>query len=295
MNDDRIVLVSPATGAVPLATRLHTHPPDLASLVSILADVARGLSALHAHDRGFLHLCPEQVLVTVGPHGRDVASLNALWWSWTHGFDPTPADPWRCPEPGGHASARDAWALGALGWHALTGAPPPPAHEDPRLRTHLPSTTPGALATLIRDLLHRPLSTESIDLTGPARELDRIARKIASTSGPNIAPPMLLGTPVPVGGQLRPNPDVLPSPPPDAYAPRPASPPSAPQGLQPTAHPTPHSPAHEVPLFTDEELRKAASDARRTHRLRDGMLLATAAVLVLIIALLSAYIAGLLG
>lgn len=262
LNGSRYVLVTPANGAVSLAERLVIRPPSTAEVLAALADVARGLADIHRQGRGFGPLAPDHILLVPGPDGHDRGALPPVWWAWRHGFDAEAAAPWRCAAPGGHPSARDAWALAAIAWHALTGAPPDALGPDVALRTSLPASAPPALTGLLDPLLACPVSESPVDLARIAEMLERIAHQLEGGQGPSIAPPMLLGTPVPIGGQLRARPSPLAIPPPPAttpFAPRPRT------GFGPSRPQRETDPVPEEPLLPDAEL--LAASARRGPRL----------------------------
>jgi hypothetical protein len=297
LNGSRYVLVTPANGAVSLAERLATRPPSTIDVLAALADVARGLADIHRQGRGFGPLAPEHVLLIPGPDGHERGALPPVWWAWRHGFDADAAAPWGCASAGGHPSARDAWALAAISWHALTGAPPDAVRPDAVLRTSLPASAPPALRELLDPLLAAPASESPIDLLRFADVLERVAHQISGGQGPAIAPPMLLGTPVPIGGQLRTRPSPLAVPPPLATAPM------APRprvGLGPTPPPPKPPRPTEEPLLSDAELSAAASrwapvPTPAGLTAGNAALLALAAVLLVIVAVLALYVAELLG
>jgi len=72
-----------------------------------------------------------------------------------------------------------------------------------------------------------------LNMMDAAEELEEIAHALAGGTGPVIAPPMLLTTPVPVGGQLRDQSLILPVPPPPMTQSRASSTPAPLRGLTP--------------------------------------------------------------
>lgn len=220
MGDKRLCVVTPATGATTLASRLATRPLNVQETVRVAAGIARGLARMHASGHPYRVLTPEHVLVCAGPHGQDEICLLPLWWIWRHGFDASHATPWVLPadrEPPGRAA--DAWSLGALIWHALTGMPPigdEPVDgpiEMPLVSTHSKRGVPAELDTLVAELMHADPQERLTDADVIAERLETLSHQFEG-GGPGIAPPMLLNTPVPVGGQLRQRSLVLPVPPP---------------------------------------------------------------------------------
>ncbi len=214
----RILVVTPSTGATTLATRLITRPPPLVGLARILAATARALDAIHAQGRTYGPLTPEHVLVTPGPSGEEVASLLPLWWTWRHGFDAAPAAPWRLPGAREDDPTADAFSLGALLWHGLTGAPPLEGTETapPRfapVSAVVPRALPETLDRLAAELLSSEEAARPRDLQVVAERLEALVHELEG-GGPPIAPPMLMATPVQVAGQLRQKGAALPVPPP---------------------------------------------------------------------------------
>ncbi len=289
--------MTPATGAVSLAERMHIRSPGLVAVLYALADVSRGLADIHRQGRGFGPLSPEHVLLMPGPTGRDVATLPPVWWAWPHGFDAAAAAPWVAPGTSGHFSARDAWSVGAIAWHTLTGGPPGRADDSPKLRMAPPATTPPDLAALLDELLHEPLSAVPVDLASIAERLERAAHVLEGGQGPAIAPPMLLGTPLPVGGQLRPRGGPLVVPPPPPVLPDAATPARPIVGFGP--EPTLAPPDDEEPLLPEEELLAAARASSRGGRgaldVQTLALGALAVVLLGVVVILALYVGDVLG
>lgn len=225
LEDGRLVVVTPAIGAATLSTRLVTRPPGTSEVVHVLEAIAAALHAIHEQGRSYGPMSPEHVMIAAGPDSREEVRLMPLWWTWRHGFDEAPAHRWTLPIPlrrGGReaAMAADVWSLGAIGWHALCGRPPiareteinaPP--DLPALSSLVKRSLPPDLEQLITSLLDPDPARRPRDLLGVAAQLGDIAHTLEG-GGPSIAPPMLLATPVPIGGQLREHSLVLPVPPP---------------------------------------------------------------------------------
>ena len=247
LDDGRLVLVTPALGATSLATRLITRPPAIAEVVHILEALTAAVHAIHEQGRSYGPMSPEHVLIAPGPDGRDETRLLPLWWTWRHGFDEAPAHRWTLPialREGSRekAFAADTWAIGAIGWHALTGRPPIPENATlteppslPKLASLVKRTVPSELESLLESLLHTDPTKRARDLPGVAAQLGDIAH-VLEGGGPSIAPPMLLNTPVPVGGQLREKSLVLP-----VLPPAPTNPVPPPRSGALQATPTPIS------------------------------------------------------
>jgi len=228
LPDGRVVVVTPSTGASSLASHLAMRPPRLPDAIRIASQVGRALQAMHDTCGAYGPLTPEHVLMVPGPDGREDARLLPVWWAWRHGFDDLEASPWqpwrRVNEP--HRMADDAFALGALLWHAvagrapidadaldtLTGSVPDPL---PPLSSQLRRRIPAALDGIVANLLDPERGERPTNLAVIADRLEDIVHQLEG-GGPAIGPPMVMATPVPVGGQLRERSLVLPIPPPAA-------------------------------------------------------------------------------
>lgn len=247
LDDGRQVLVTPATGARTLATRFVTRPPALAELLRLAGQVGRAIAALHLDGRTFGPVTPEHVLLNTGADGRDDAKLVPVWWGWRHGFDVDPASSWNrhLGAGPGRKYEHDVFALGALIWHGLTHRPPlepdsvttltgsstpPPV---PRASSLVRRRLPNRVDDLIADMLNRGAGSPFPSMIEAAEQLEEIAHTLEGGTGPVIAPPMVMATPVPVGGQLRDKSLILPVPPPPmSHAPSSSTPPPL-RGLTP--------------------------------------------------------------
>lgn len=309
-STEAITLAVPADGAVSLATRLLSNAPDLPTLVGLLGDVTQGLAAIAESGRTFEVLSPEHILITSSGDGHEIAQLPPVWWSWKHGGNTVPAEPWICPHPSAPVSARQAWTLGAVLWQALTGTPPSLIQSEPKLHAQLPDQIAPDLASMVERLLGAPQVDEEVDLTALAQDLRTLAGDMEE-SNVYIAPPMLLGTPIPAGNQLRQPAGALPIPPPPgtpkAMTPRPsptfglikdrpAKPPESAEqpppdpGLITQEIPSPiTTPAPSATSSPDPEPSKA--EGTRASPLQTGMLIG----LVLVAGLLILYLLGVLG
>lgn len=224
LDDGRVVLVTPSTGASTLASHLAMRPPRLPTALHISAQIARGLQAVHDTHGGYGPLTPEHVLIVPDESGQQMAQLLPVWWAWRHGFDDEPAAPW-LPAPRATSStsmADDVWSLGALIWHAIAGSPPTDVgaldtldgtpKSLPALSSQVRRRLPASLDLMVSRLTHASPDARPRDLAGVADELEDLAHSL--DGGPSIGPPMVMNTPVPVGGQLRERSLVLPVAPP---------------------------------------------------------------------------------
>ena len=137
--------------------------------VTVLTPIAQALGYLHS--RGFTHsdVSPGNVLFSA--HGkplladlgvaRMVGDPSGVPDLGTDGFtDPAPVDAVRA----GLQPERDVYAIAALGWYCLTGAPPLPAADRPPLSVLVPEV-PAELAAaleagLSEDRRRRPAAAE---------------------------------------------------------------------------------------------------------------------------------------
>ncbi|TVQ87087.1 MAG: hypothetical protein EA397_19235 [Deltaproteobacteria bacterium] len=318
LNTGEHVLIVPADGSMQFSTRLLTTPPSIAELVGLLGDIACGLADITDQGGVYGPLALDHVLLTTSKDGHDIACIPPVWWAWRHGPHASSAQAWSCPTPGGDPSVRAAWSLGAIAWHALTGAPPTSVRSNPHLRAKLPARIPHSLAHEVEELLALPPSDVPIDLRLLAQRLRTLAGDLEE-SNVYIAPPMLLGTPVPAGEQLRPQDSALPVPPPKP-TPKPAIPRPKPTfGLteqaeeQRAAQATPADaseptskartpstaagPDEEPELLVDpEKVRARPPDARDDAQQPNAALtIGLIVALALVLSLLIAYLLGLLA
>lgn len=175
--------------------------------VTVLTPIAQALGYLHS--RGFTHsdVSPGNVLFSA--HGkplladlgvaRMVGDPSGVPDLGTDGFtDPAPVDAVRA----GLQPERDVYAIAALGWYCLTGAPPLPAADRPPLSVLVPEV-PAELAAaleagLSEDRRRRPAAAElataiyrsaratPVDLSRSAHSTvlpELLTRRQATTSG----------------------------------------------------------------------------------------------------------------
>ncbi|MFK7929275.1 MAG: hypothetical protein AB8H79_13865, partial [Myxococcota bacterium] len=247
LPDGRQVIVTPATGARTLATRFVTRPPALSELLRLTAQVGRALATFHLQGQTFGPLTPEHVLLSTGSDGRDDAQLMPVWWAWRHGFDAFEAGPWNRHLSAGPTRKyeHDVSALGAIIWHGLTHRPPLAPDDQvtltgsrepapiPRASTLVRRRLPNRVDDLVADMLNVPSDGSGLTMIEAAEQLEEIAHTLEGGTGPVIAPPMLMTTPVPVGGQLRDRSLILPVPPPPMTQSRASSTPAPLRGLTP--------------------------------------------------------------
>lgn len=263
LPDGRHVIVTPATGATTLATQLITRPPRLPAVLRIASQVARALKAIHDGVGVYGPLTPEHILLTPDAHGNDEVRLLPVWWAWRHGRDAAEAEPWqpvtRIGAP--RRMADDVYALGAIIWHAIAGRPPRDADAMETLPNHVtagPVPPVPLLSTVARrkiapaidavvaSMLSQERSSRPTDLGAVADRLDDMVHQLEGGGDPAIAPPMIMATPVPVGGQLRQRSLVLPVAPPEATEDPPTAP-SETRALKGTHLPEPRKATESPP------------------------------------------------
>jgi serine/threonine protein kinase len=167
--------------------------------VTVLTPIAQALGYLHS--RGFTHsdVSPGNVLFSA--HGkplladlglaRMVGDPSGVPDLGTVGFtDPAPVDAVRA----GLQPERDVYAVAALGWYCLTGAPPLPAADRPPLSVLVPEV-PAELAAaleagLSEDRRRRPAAAElatAIYRSARATPVD-LTRSLHATFLPELLP-----------------------------------------------------------------------------------------------------------
>lgn len=178
--------------------------------VTVLTPIAQALGYLHS--RGFTHsdVSPGNVLFSA--HGkplladlglaRMVGDPSGVPDLGTVGFtDPAPVDAVRA----GLQPERDVYAVAALGWYCLTGAPPLPAADRPPLSVLVPEV-PAELAAaleagLSEDRRRRPAAAElatAIYRSARATPVD-LSRSVHAT----VLPELLTRRPAPTSGGPR--------------------------------------------------------------------------------------------
>ncbi|MFT7520931.1 MAG: hypothetical protein ACI9MC_003082 [Kiritimatiellia bacterium] len=220
LESDRTLVVTPPAAGKSLAEQLSTGGIDLGDLIRVLSNVCDALDAFHQQGRIFGHLTPEHVILRSSADGRYEAMVLPAWWLWRHGVQLHEAAPWGAPDKNVDfpTIADDAWALGALAWHALVGSPP--SRDPSELQEHCERALPDVLVTLVTQLL-RPFAVDRpTDFSGMMAALADLDESFNGGPG-RIAPPMLMHTPIPIGDQLRAPQSLLSAPPPPPTSPMP--------------------------------------------------------------------------
>ena len=191
--------------------------------VTTVAPLFGALADLHA--AGVVHgdLAPENVLFSAD--GRPLISdLGVVGLLGRHTGPVGGSSGFMAPElvrGGAPSPASDVYAMAALGWFCLTGAPPAPAATRPTLTTLRPETPPRLVEVLTSCLSADPAArpsagaaavevfdaapAESVALASVSDPATEITRRIraAAVSAPTLAPPSattrLLRRPLVVG------------------------------------------------------------------------------------------------
>lgn len=228
----------------PLSALIGAGGVDEETAVSLCAQAARGLAAVHAV--GVVHrdvkpdnlLLDEQAVVRVADFGIALFLDAGRGGFVTQKGVAVGTPHFMAPEQarGGAVDARaDAWGLGATLYSLLTGRPPFFVREDepdldilarvlrdpaPDVRALKPEVS-AATAGIVRALLAADAQQRPADLAAIAEDLDAIAEALASGTEPPSLP-----SPAPEDPLPTPTPPAEVSPP--AAAPVSSSPPSAP-------------------------------------------------------------------
>lgn len=196
MRDGATALVLDLAAGGSLAALVAARGPlEPGEVVTLLIPLARVLNELHA--QGLVHgdLAPGNVLLSAD--GRPM--LSDLGVSSILGSRPARewSTPGFCdPAPGADGRASDVWGLGAIGWFALTGEPPPGRHSFSS--SPLGDDLPPALRLLISECLAaapgaRPVMASMADRAWDAApavpiRLPRPATKAGSSDAALLVP-----------------------------------------------------------------------------------------------------------
>lgn len=172
--------------------------------VTVLTPITQVLGYLHG--KGFTHSDVSPGNVLFSGHGKplladlgvarmvgDPAGIPGLG---TAGFqDPSPVDAVRA----GLQPWRDVYAVAALGWYCLTGAPPPPASDRPPLSLLVPDV-PAELAAALEaglgeDRRQRPDAAELA--TAIYRSASAVPVDLSRSAHPTVLPELLTRRPEP--------------------------------------------------------------------------------------------------
>lgn len=179
-----------------VAPRRFPGPADLSpraapvgEVITVLMPIAQALEYLHSQGVTHADVAPGNVLFTAQGKpllsdldmGRIVGEVRGSRQG-TPGFIDPAGDPSAGTDAGRQHPEADVFALGALGWFALTGRVPAATQQRPPLSVLVPEV-PGELMTLIESALQedrsaRPSAAEfaySVFRTGQAAPLDLVA------------------------------------------------------------------------------------------------------------------------
>jgi serine/threonine-protein kinase len=183
------------------------EPMDEETAVALMAQVARGLAAVHAEGVVHRDVKPDNLLVDDDANVK-IVDFGVAWFADGGGGFTTRAGVvvgtphFMSPEQarGGAVDARsDAWSLGATLWMLLCGRPPFARGDDeadldilarvvrdplPDLATLAPATS-AATRALLSSLLDKDASARPADLGAVAQTLDEIAAALARGEAPS--------------------------------------------------------------------------------------------------------------
>ncbi|ORW27694.1 serine/threonine-protein kinase [Mycobacterium palustre] len=186
--DGQLYVVMDYVDGINAARLITDRFPAVAPVGEALAVVTAVAAALdHAHERGVLHgdVKPANILLPGRDEGEQrilVSDFGIAPGRGTAGY----AAPERLR--GGLLDGRaDQYALAASAFHLLTGAPPPPGQEPPRLSDQRPE-----LARLDR-VFARALAAEPADRFETCRDFAEAANRAGIFGGDRRGDPVLVG------------------------------------------------------------------------------------------------------